>query len=79
MGFDNYIKAGFIDTFRIFNQDPGYYTWWSYMFNARQKDIGWRIDYFCISSVLEEQVKKSIILKDVMGSDHAPILMEIDD
>ena len=78
-GFLNYVDAGFIDTFREYNSDGGHYTWWSYMFNARQKDIGWRIDYFCVSSNLEKQVKKSIILKDVMGSDHAPILMEMDD
>jgi exodeoxyribonuclease-3 len=79
MGFDNYINGDFIDTFRMFNQDGGHYTWWSYMFNARQKDIGWRIDYFCVSSNISKQIKKSIVLKDVLGSDHAPILMEIDD
>ena len=47
--FDNIINAGFIDTFREFNNEGGHYTWWSYMFQARQKDIGWRIDYFCTS------------------------------
>ena len=78
-GFNNYIKAGFIDTFRIFNQDGGHYTWWSYMFNARTKNIGWRIDYFCVSNVIKNKVKKSIILPEVMGSDHAPILIEIDE
>ncbi|MBI64897.1 MAG: exodeoxyribonuclease III [Candidatus Marinimicrobia bacterium] len=78
-GFDNYINAGFIDTFREFTKEGGHYTWWSYMFQSRQKDIGWRIDYFCISQVLRSQLKKSYILKEVMGSDHAPVVMEIND
>ena len=79
LGFDNYINSGFIDTFRIFNQDGGHYTWWSYMFNAREKNIGWRIDYFCISEALKSNLKDAYILKDVLGSDHAPIVMEFND
>jgi len=78
-GFDNYINAGFIDTFREFTKEGGHYTWWSYMFQSRQKDIGWRIDYFCISPQLRPQLQKSYILKDVLGSDHAPVVMEFDD
>ena len=78
-GFDNYINAGFIDTFREFEKGAGHYTWWSYMFQARFKNIGWRIDYFCISKTLNPIVRNSYILKDVMGSDHAPIAIEIDD
>ena len=77
-GFDNYIKSGFIDTFRIFNKESGHYTWWSYMFNARAKNVGWRIDYFCVSTEIQRKVKKAIILPEVMGSDHAPILIEVD-
>ena len=77
-GFDNYINSGFIDTFRIFNKDEGHYTWWSYMFNCRAKNVGWRIDYFCVSELIKHKIKKSIILPDVMGSDHAPILIEIE-
>ncbi len=77
-GFDNYIKSGFIDTFRIFNKEPGHYTWWSYMFNARAKNIGWRIDYFCVSTEIKSKIQKAIILPEVMGSDHAPILIEVD-
>ena len=77
-GFENYILSGFVDTFRIFNQEPGHYTWWSYMFNARAKNIGWRIDYFCVSEQIKNKISKSIILTDIMGSDHAPILIEID-
>ena len=72
--FDNIVNAGFIDTFREFNNDGGHYTWWSYMFQARQKDIGWRIDYFCISESLKSYLKDAYILKDVLGSDHAPVV-----
>ena len=77
-GFDNYIESGFVDTFRMFNNEAGHYTWWSYMFNARTKNIGWRIDYFCVSQAIKNKIKKSIILPDVMGSDHAPILIEVE-
>ena len=67
MGFDNYINTGFIDTFREFEKGEGYYTWWSYMFQARSRNVGWRIDYFCISKVLRSILKNAYILKDVMG------------
>tara|TARA_B110000014_G_C20124716_1_gene598164 strand:- start:3383 stop:4141 length:759 start_codon:yes stop_codon:yes gene_type:complete len=79
VGFDNYINAGFIDTFRIFNQNEGHYTWWSYMFNSRAKNVGWRIDYFCVSEKIKSKIKQSIILPNIMGSDHAPILIKIDE
>ena len=72
-GFDRYIESGFIDTFREFNKEPGQYTWWTYRFNARAKNIGWRIDYFCISTALKSRLKDAFILKDVMGSDHCPV------
>ncbi|MGO9147912.1 MAG: exodeoxyribonuclease III [Desulfomonilia bacterium] len=72
-GFDRYIESGFIDTFREFNKEPGQYTWWTYRFNARVKNIGWRIDYFCISTALKSRLKDAFILKDVMGSDHCPV------
>ena len=77
--FDNIVDAGFLDTFREFNTDEGHYTWWSYMFQARKKDIGWRIDYFCISKSLRLQLKDAYILKNVLGSDHAPVVMELND
>ena len=77
-GFDNYIESGFLDTFRIFNKEPNHYTWWSYMFNSRAKNVGWRIDYFCISESIKNNLKQSIILPEILGSDHAPILIEID-
>ena len=76
-GFDNYIKKGFIDVFREFNKDGGHYTWWSYMFNSRAKNVGWRIDYFCVSKVINQKVNNSYILPEIMGSDHAPIVLEI--
>jgi len=76
-GFDNILSRGFIDTFREFNSSSGCYSWWSYRANARERNIGWRIDYFCLSSQLRTQLHNSIILPKVMGSDHAPILMEL--
>ena len=79
LGFNNYIESGFIDTFREFEKGEGHYTWWSYMFNSRAKNVGWRIDYFCISQILRSKLAKSYILKDVMGSDHAPVAIEIND
>jgi len=72
-GFTKLLDAGFVDSFRHFNKEPGNYTWWSYMFNARAKNIGWRIDYFGVSSRLQDQMKKAFILPAVLGSDHCPI------
>jgi exodeoxyribonuclease-3 len=73
---DDFLGNGYVDTFRKFNQDPEQYTWWSYRFNARARNIGWRIDYFCVDKKSEMRVKRSEILSDVMGSDHCPILLE---
>ncbi len=70
---DKWVEHGLIDTFREFNKDPGQYSWWSYRFKAREKDIGWRIDYFWISKALREHLKEAFILKQVMGSDHCPV------
>lgn len=72
-GFDRLVAHGFIDTFREFTTSGGYYSWWSYMFNARAKNIGWRIDYFCISTSLRQSLKEAFICCDVMGSDHCPV------
>jgi len=76
-GFDRMIEAGFIDTFREFEKGEGHYTWWTRMNNCRQRNIGWRIDYFLISRSLRPKLKSSIILKDVMGSDHAPVQIDL--
>ncbi|MBW3022766.1 exodeoxyribonuclease III [Candidatus Woesearchaeota archaeon] len=75
--FDNFLKKGYIDTFRQFTKEGGHYTWWTYMFDARKRNIGWRIDYFVVTKNLKNKVKSSKILKNVMGSDHAPIKLEI--
>lgn len=72
-GFDNIVDAGFIDTFREFVSDGGHYTWWSNFANSRARNIGWRIDYFCISPVLKSKLVNSEILEDVYGSDHCPV------
>jgi len=76
-GFQKYLDNGFLDTFRIFNQDPENYTWWSYMFNARAKNLGWRIDYFLASEKLKKNIISAEILKDVMGSDHCPVTLNL--
>tara|TARA_B100000287_G_scaffold205726_1_gene194071 strand:- start:387 stop:1142 length:756 start_codon:yes stop_codon:yes gene_type:complete len=76
-GFQKYLDNGFLDTFRIFNQDPENYTWWSYMFNARAKNLGWRIDYFLTSEKLKKNIISAEILKDVMGSDHCPVTLNL--
>ncbi len=76
-GFDKIVQAGFIDTFREFHQDNGHYSWWSYRANARERNIGWRIDYFCISPQLRPSLHSADILPEVMGSDHAPVVLEL--
>ena len=72
-GFDALIEAGFVDTFREFNQEPDQYSWWSYRFGARDKNIGWRLDYWCVSEALKKRLKDAAILQSVMGSDHCPV------
>lgn len=72
---DEFTTAGYIDTFRQFNQEPEQYTWWSYRVNARQRNIGWRIDYFCVDPNSRKRVKDAGILAEVMGSDHCPVTL----
>ena len=72
-GFSNFVKAGFVDTFRAFHSEGGHYSWWSQIGNARARNVGWRIDYFCISSALQPRLKKAFILPEVTGSDHCPV------
>lgn len=77
--FTQLLNAGFIDTFRYFYPDrKDAYTWWSYMFNARQKNVGWRIDYFCVSERLKDKLSGAALHTGVQGSDHCPIELSID-
>ena len=71
--FTELLNAGYKDTFRTLYPDTVLYSWWSYMYGARAKNVGWRIDYFVVSDRLMERVKDSFILNDVMGSDHCPV------
>lgn len=77
-GFDNFVKAGFLDTFRIFTKGNGHYTWWTHWANARARNVGWRIDYWMASKKLKGKVKKAEIHAEQMGSDHCPISITID-
>jgi len=72
-GFHNFITAGFIDTFRIFHQGNGFYSWWSYFANSRSRNVGWRIDYFLASQSLAPRIHDAYILPEVTGSDHCPV------
>jgi len=74
---DKFIKTGYIDTFRHFETGPGQYTWWDYKTRARERNIGWRIDYFFVTKNLLPCLKKAFILKDILGSDHCPIGIEL--
>ena len=76
--FTELLSAGFTDTFRELYPEKVQYSWWSYMYHAREKNVGWRIDYFVVSQRLFEKVKDSFILTDVLGSDHCPVGLEID-
>jgi exodeoxyribonuclease III len=70
---DKLVSHGYVDTFRLFNQEPGQYTWWDMVTRARERNVGWRIDYFYASADLEERVKSAFIQSSVTGSDHCPI------
>ena len=73
------LEAGFTDTFRYLYPDKeNIYSWWSYMGHAREKNIGWRIDYFITSKTIEEKIKESIIHESILGSDHCPVELQID-
>ncbi len=72
------LKAGFTDTYRYIYPEKIAYTWWSYMGKAREKDIGWRIDYFIVSNEIKEKIKDALIYSNIQGSDHCPVGLEID-
>jgi exodeoxyribonuclease-3 len=74
---DHFFSLGFIDTFRHFNKEPHQYSWWSFRFNARAKNLGWRIDYNVASQEMEKQLKSSQIYPEVFHSDHCPVMLEI--
>jgi len=77
-GMDRYTNGGFVDTFRQFNAEVSEkYSWWSYRAGARQKNVGWRIDYFLISESLKNDLKSANILNEIMGSDHCPVQIEL--
>lgn len=77
-GFQNFVDAGFIDTFRMFTPEGnGYYTWWTHWANARARNVGWRIDYFLASEALKPHIKQASIHPEVMGSDHCPVSIEL--
>ena len=76
--FTELLASGFSDTFRSLYPDKVEYSWWSYMFQARQKNVGWRIDYFVVSNCILDKVKEAKIHTEIMGSDHCPVSIEID-
>lgn len=77
-GFDKLVDAGFLDTFRLFNEEGGNYTWWTHWANARARNVGWRIDYWLASERLKPKIKGASIHPKIMGSDHCPVSMEIE-
>ncbi len=77
--FTELLASGFVDSYRYFySEEPGAYTWWSYMANARARNIGWRIDYFCVSERFAEQLEEAVIYPNITGSDHCPVGIFID-
>jgi exodeoxyribonuclease-3 len=77
-GFDKLEQAGFIDTLRMFKQGNGYYSWWSHFARARERNVGWRIDYFLVSESLKNSVKDAAIHPGYLGSDHCPVSVTLD-
>jgi exodeoxyribonuclease-3 len=77
-GFQNMLDAGFVDTFRLFKEGNGHYTWWSNFANSRARNVGWRIDYFLVSQPLRQRIKTADIHPDIMGSDHCPVSVTLD-
>ncbi len=77
-GFEKMIKAGFVDTFRLFRQGNGYYTWWSHFAKSRERNVGWRIDYMLVSDGLKSAIKNAEIHPEILGSDHCPVSITLD-
>lgn len=76
-GLDEFFKAGFIDTYRFFKPEEVKYSWWSYRFNSREKNTGWRLDYFITSGALKNNLKAAEIHNEIFGSDHCPVSLEL--
>lgn len=74
----DFMKSGFIDSFREFNTEPDNYTWWSYRANARNNNKGWRLDYAMVAATLKDRLSRSVILSEAKHSDHCPILIEVE-
>ncbi len=75
--FEDFVNAGFVDTFRLFTKGNGHYSWWTHWANARARNVGWRIDYWLASDSLKESIENAQIHADVMGSDHCPVSIEV--
>ena len=75
---DQLEEAGFVDTFRMFDEGEGNFTWWSYRFKARERNSGWRLDYFYVNEEMKNNVKSASILADIYGSDHCPVTLELE-
>ncbi|MFP4617965.1 MAG: exodeoxyribonuclease III [Spirochaetaceae bacterium] len=73
----SFLDAGYIDTFRMFTSEGGHYTWWSYRTRGRERNVGWRLDYFCVNEAFKDKVQSSEIRSEVMGSDHCPVVLKI--
>ena len=76
--FSELLNSGFVDTYRYLHPEEVRYSWWSYRFKARERNVGWRIDYFLISDFAKGLVKDAEILTDIQGSDHCPVLLQVD-
>jgi len=76
-GFQSFVDAGFVDTFRLFHEGNGHYTWWSNFSKARERNVGWRIDYFLVSEGLVDRVEAADIHANIMGSDHCPVSLTL--
>lgn len=77
--FGELLQAGFVDSYRyLYPEATGVYTWWSYRFNARANNAGWRIDYFVVSERIKDKIREVTLMNDVLGSDHCPVKLEID-
>ncbi|ALM21186.1 exodeoxyribonuclease III [Nonlabens sp. MIC269] len=75
---DQFVESGFIDTFRMFNDQPDEYSWWSYRGGSRARNKGWRLDYHMVTTPLESSVKRAVILQEAVHSDHCPVLVELE-